>query len=71
MHGIRTNSRFTTFKSNTHDGLNDDNHSDDIENERPESFDKRAKSVFGHTMDDVEKQILDWQEELKYIKNTP
>lgn len=68
MHGIRTNSRFSTFKSSTHHSLSDDHYGDEVESERAESFDKRTKFVYGHTVADVEKQILDWQEELKDSK---
>lgn len=66
MHGIRSNTHFLTFKSSTHHGISENNSSkvDESNQDLVEPV-KKVKPTYGHTMADVEKQIIDWQNELK------
>lgn len=60
------NKHNSTFKSNTDDELNDDRISKgDKGSKHQESSVYPLKSAYGYSMADVEKQILDWQEDMK------
>jgi hypothetical protein len=69
MHGTKTNTHFLTFKATTHHGLNDDKPiKSQFDQEQLAHHSKKMKPASAYSMADVEKQILDWQDEMRDSK---